>query len=125
MIKNIVNIIYPDEFTVGFVIETNDVVDVHDILEMVFAQWNAGSGCESELFIKSRKRSLSVNDIVCVNGTYFQCASFGWDEVSPEYVNDLEKSVAIHPRRFVDSAWSVLNDVMWERKKTHACFGRV
>lgn len=112
--KYLVHIIYPDEFLSSFIMDTNHTVD--EVLEMVFAQWNHGSGCESEQFINSNKRSLSVNDIVCVNGTYFQCSSFGWTEVTPEFVNYLEEAVENHPRRH-DGAWSVLQDVMWDYNK--------
>ena len=117
MTNNLVHVIYPDEFTAGFIIKTNGEVDPHDILEMVFAQWNHGSGCESELFVNSKKRSLCVNDIVCVNGRYWQCASFGWNEVTAEYVNELEKAVENHPSR-EEGAWFALMDVMWERQNT-------
>lgn len=116
MKNNLVHVIYPNEFTAGFIIKTDGEVDPHDILEMVFAQWNHGSGCESEMFVKSQKRSLSVNDIVLLNNRYWQCASFGWDEVTAEYVNELESAVENHPRRN-DGAWFALSDVMWERKK--------
>ncbi len=115
MTNNLVHVIYPDEFTAGFIIKTDGEVDPHDILEMVFAQWNHGSGCECELFVKSQKRSLCVNDIVCVNGRYWQCASFGWNEVTPAYVNELEEAVAVHPSR-AEGAWFALMDVMWERQ---------
>ena len=111
MTNNLVHVIYPAEFTAGFIIKTNGEVDPHEILEMVFAQWNHGSGLESEMFVKSNKRSLSVNDIVCVNGRYWQCASFGWNEVTAEYVNQLEDAVENHPRRF-HGAWFALNEVM-------------
>ena len=114
--KNIITVIYPDEFTASFVIRTDKVTDHHDLLEMVFDQWNHGSSNECELFRNSNIRSLSVNDIVCVNGTYYQCASFGWNEVTSDYVNKLEESVSNHPRRS-DGAWSVLNDIMWDRNK--------
>ena len=117
MIKNIITVIYPDEFTASFVIKTNgQVVDHNDILEMVFDQWNEGSNRECELFRNSKIRSLGVNDIVCVNGTYYRCASFGWNEVDQDYVNKLEADVANHPRR-KDGAWFTLEDVMWERNK--------
>ena len=116
MKNNDVRVIYPDEFTAGFAIKTHDGIGHPAILEMVFAQWNHGSGCESELFIRSKKRSLSVNDIVCVNGHYWQCASIGWNEVTAEYVNQLEKDVSSHPRRS-DGAWFALNDVMWQRTR--------
>lgn len=112
MTKNLVHIIYPDEYSCCFIMYSD--MSTHDILERVFAEWNHGSGVECELFIRSQRRSLSVNDVVCVNGKYFQCASFGWNEVSPEYVNELEKAVATHPRRW-DGAWFALNEVMWER----------
>ena len=117
MTNNLVHVIYPDEFTSGFIIKTEGEVDPNDILEMVFAQWNHGSGLESELFINSKKRSMSVNDIVCVNGRYWQCASFGWNEVVPDYVNQLEEDVANHPNR-QQGAWFALNDVMYSRKKS-------
>ena len=116
MTNNLVHVIYPAEFTAGFIIKTNGEVDPHEILEMVFAQWNHGSGLESEMFVKSNKRSLSVNDIVCVNGRYWQCASFGWNEVTADYVNELEDAVSNHPSRR-EGAWFALNDVMWERNK--------
>jgi hypothetical protein len=113
MKKNLIHVIYPDEAVNSFVMITD--MSTADILERVFAEWNHGSGMECELFVKSQKRSLSVNDIVCVNGVYFQCASFGWHEVSPEYVNKLEESVAAHPSR-TEGAWFALMDVMWERQ---------
>ena len=117
MTKNLINILYPDSNSFAFAMETNGHVDHHDILERVFAEWNHGSGMECELFIKSNVRSLSVNDIVCVNGTFYQCESFGWAEVTAEYVNQLEKEVATHPRRFIDNPWIILSDIMWKRNK--------
>jgi len=117
MKKNLIHVIYPDEAVYSFV-ATNDM-SVEDNLERVFAEWNDGSGMECEMFVKSNKRSLSVNDIVCVNGKYFQCASVGWYEVSSEYVNALEKEVADHPSRS-DSAWFALTEVMWGRKRVTA-----
>ena len=113
MKRNLINIIYPDEAVNSFVMTTD--MSTADILERVFAEWNHGSGMECEMFVKSKKRSLSVGDVVCVNGTYFQCANFGWHEVSPEYVNALEKEVANHPSR-CDGAWFALSEVMWGRK---------
>jgi hypothetical protein len=107
--KNIVHVIYPDEAVHSFVMDTDMVVS--DILERVFAEWNHGSGMESELFIRSKKRSLSVNDIVCVNGKYYLCKSFGWNEVTSQFVNELEEEVRNHPNR-IQGAWFALNGVM-------------
>jgi hypothetical protein len=114
MKKNLIHVIYPDEAVNSFVMITDMSTD--DILERVFAEWNHGSGMECEMFVKSQKRSLSVNDIVCVNAVYFQCASFGWNEVTAQYVNELEEAVAVHPHRH-DGAWFALSDVMWEWNK--------
>jgi hypothetical protein len=112
--KNLIHVIYPDDFTSSFIMD-NDM-STADILERVFAEWNHGSGMECEMFIRSKKRSLCVNDIVCVNGEYFQCVSFGWNSVTPEYVNKLEEAVSSNSRRDI-GAWFALSDVMWERNK--------
>ena len=116
MKNNLVTVIYPDEYSVSFDITTDSDVKPTDILEMVFGQWNYGSGVESELFIASKKRSLSVNDIVSLNGTFYLCESFGWKEVTAEFVNDLERDVACHPSRFNEGAWYALQDVMFRKK---------
>jgi len=114
--KNLIHVIYPDEATYSFVTINN--LSQEDNLERVFAEWNHGSGMECDLFIGSKKRSLSVNDIVCVNDRYYQCESYGWKEVSAEFVNQLEKDVAIHPHRFEHGAWFALQDVMRSRRRT-------
>lgn len=108
--KNIVHVIYPDEHSSGFVLE-GDFSD-ECILERMFAEWNAGSGQESRLFISSKKRSMSVGDIVCVNGTYYQCKPVGWEKVTTDYVTKLEKDVADHPLRKFYGPWFALNDIL-------------
>tara|TARA_R110000868_G_scaffold375676_2_gene640307 strand:- start:983 stop:1351 length:369 start_codon:yes stop_codon:yes gene_type:complete len=116
MKKNLIHVIYPDEAVFSFV-ATNDL-SVEDNLERTFAEWNHGSGMESDLSISSKKRSLSVNDIVAVNGVYYQCQSFGWKQVDTQYVDQLEKEVAVHPFRFDHGPWFALSEVMWSRRKT-------
>jgi hypothetical protein len=113
MKKNLVHVIYPDEALYSYVI-INDM-SAEDNLERVFAEWNHGSGMECKMFIESKKRSLSVNDIVCVNGKYYQCKSFGWKQVTDEYVYQLEEDVAKNPRRF-EGAWFALSEVMYGRR---------
>ena len=71
---------------------------------------------ESDLFKGSKKRSMSVNDIVCVNGRYFQCESIGWNEVDSVYMNDLENEVSRSKYRDT-SAYMALSEVMWDRRK--------
>lgn len=118
MKKNIIHVIYPDEAVTSFVLESDDIVV--NILEMVFAQFNHGSGMESDLFIGSKKRSLSVNDVVGINGKYYLCESFGWKEVTVAFVNQLEKKVAEHPFRLIHGPWFALNRVMEENKLVEA-----
>lgn len=113
--KNLIHVIYPDESIHSYVMESSEGVEY--ILEMVFGEWNHGSGMESELFMASKKRSLSVNDVVCVNGRYYQCAVIGWNEVSMEFVDELEVMVSRHPKRMEYGAWFALSEVMWECRK--------
>jgi len=112
--KNIVSVIYPAEKTISFV---HDSAPGASILEQIFAMFNHGSGSESELFVNSKVRSLSVNDIVYVDGKYFQCASVGWTEVSVDYVNQLESDVDHHPTTKLHGSWFGLSEVMWDRRK--------
>jgi hypothetical protein len=112
--KNIITVIYPAEFKATYVIESDKPVTY--ILERVFDQWNAGSSEECELFKNSRIRSLSVNDIVCINGVDYQCKSCGWEQVSTEYTAQLEKDVRSNPN-FFQGAYFALGDVMWNRRK--------
>ena len=114
MKKNLIHVIYLDEAVYSFV--TINDMSVEDNLERVFAEWNHGSGMECKMFIESKKRSLSVNDIVCVNGAYYQCRSFGWKKVTAEYVNELEKEVALHPTRHAYGPWFALTEIMYGRR---------
>lgn len=61
--------------------------DTRDVLEEIFAQWNAGSGRECYLFQNNRCRSLSVGDYVKVGDQWYRCASFGWDQITKESVD--------------------------------------
>jgi hypothetical protein len=44
----------------------------------VWRQWNAGSGGESEAFRAAEERSLSVGDIVVLDGEAHLCERIGW-----------------------------------------------
>jgi hypothetical protein len=88
------------------------------VLEEIFAMFNHGSGQECELFLKHRLRSLSVNDCVRVNTRWFQCRSVGWEEVTEEYVDELEKAVVNHPLYNLHGAFYCLDQIMWERRGT-------
>lgn len=66
--------------------EFNDVyrevaeVDVEDP-EEAWKQWNAGSGYESREFYEAEVRSMSVGDIVEIDGTYHLAAPVGFKEI--------------------------------------------
>ena len=113
MKKNLVHVIYPADKVVSFVHYSDDTVE--NILEVVFGMFNHGSYSESELFLKSNYRSLSVNDIVGINDKYYLCESFGWKEVTAEFVNDLEEEVENNPY-MIHSPWHALQNVMWNRR---------
>ena len=114
MKKNLINVILPADKVISFVHESDNTVE--DILESVFGMFNHGSGVESELFLNSKCRSLSVNDIVCVNGKYHQCLPCGWNEVTEQFVYDLEDDVENNPN-MIHGPWFALNDVMFQRTK--------
>jgi len=115
MKKNLVHVIYPADKVVSFVHYSDDTVE--NILEVVFGMFNHGSNSESELFLNSKCRSLSVNDIVLLNGKYYLCESIGWKEVTVEFVNDLEEEVEKNPLTLAHGPWFGLGEVMWNRKK--------
>jgi hypothetical protein len=87
-----------------------------EVLEAVFAWFNAGSQVECDYFLGNRMRSLSVNDCVKVDGQWYQCMSVGWKPVTNDYVHDLHREVIQHPHSRLHSAWSALNEIMWQRK---------
>lgn len=114
MKKNLVHVILPADKVICFTHESDDTVE--NMLESVFGMFNHGSGIESELFLNSKCRSLSVNDIVLLNGKYHQCLPCGWKEVTTDYVNQLEEDVENNDN-MVHGPWFALNDVMRQRTK--------
>ena len=113
MKKNLVHVILPADKVISFVHESDDRVE--DILEAVFGMFNHGSGIESELFLNSKCRSLSVNDVVLLNGKYYLCESVGWKEVTAEFVYELEEEVENNPLTLAHGPWFGLNEVMFQR----------
>jgi hypothetical protein len=115
--KKLISVIYPADRVMSYVMTTE--LEGESLLDVVFGQFNSGSGSEGEVFLNGRCRSMCVNDIVGVNGEYWQCAFVGWNKVDVEYMNRLEKEVEEHP--LYDSvdggAWSALNDIMWNRRR--------
>ena len=59
-----------------------EITDVEvDDPEDAWAQWNAGSGHETQEFYDAEVRSMSVGDIVEIDGTYYQAKAIGWDTI--------------------------------------------
>jgi len=112
--KNIL-VNYIGDIAIDFVMpcESSD----EETLENVFGQFNHGSGNEHPLLLKHKTRSLSVNDTVRVNDKWYQCMSIGWEQVSNEYVDELEKEVVNHPSFKEHGPWFALHDVMWDKRK--------
>lgn len=53
-----------------------------ETLETIFHEWNAGSGRECQEFLDSDRPSLSVGDIVQVEGEgAWICAPLGWKKI--------------------------------------------
>lgn len=88
-----------------------------EVLENTFAAFNRGSNQENKEFIEAGVRSLSVNDLVRVEGLWYQCKRFGWEQVTDEYVEDLEDAVFTHPTFEPHGGWFALGEVMHERNK--------
>lgn len=86
-----------------------------DLLEQIFAWFNHGSGQECTEFLVKRMRSLSVNDCVRLDGQWYQCRGLGWEKVSEEFVDQLEKDVVQHPEFAKSGGWRCLWDVMWKK----------
>lgn len=56
-------------------------VDDPSAPEQLWQEWNRGSGYESQVFEEAEERSMSVGDVVEVDGTYYIAAPIGWEEI--------------------------------------------
>ena len=115
--KKLITVIYPGDRVMSYVMETE--LDNEGVLDEVFSQFNHDNGRECETFLNAQCRSMCVNDIVVVDGEYWQCEFVGWSRVDAEYVDQLEDAVVRHP--LYDSvdggAWNALNDIMWNQRR--------
>lgn len=90
---------------------------INETLDNVFEGFNAGSPKEHPYFINSAMRSFSVNDLVRVDGRWFQCDPCGWSEVSAEYVDELVEMVHEEMSKGAHAtAWSALDYIMTNRR---------
>ena len=49
-----------------------------EVLDIVWEQWNAGSGNESKQFLNLGVRSMMVGDYINIDGVWHECLPFGW-----------------------------------------------
>lgn len=108
---------YPGCIAPKFEFDASDSISVKELLEQIYAWFNHGSGREADIFLNSKMRSLSVFDFVRLDGVWFQCRGTGWDAVTDEYVDEIEKAVVNHPKFKLHGGFSALNEVMWEKFK--------
>lgn len=50
-------------------------------LEEIWREWNAGSRHESQEFYDAQVRSMSMGDVVELDGEYYQAKAAGWEEI--------------------------------------------
>lgn len=112
--KKNVYINYPGDIGISVELEGSNI---EEILENAFAAFNSGSGREHPEFSKNRRlRSLSVNDTICIDKEWYQCASIGWEKVTAKYVDELEKEVVSHPMFEEHGPWYALSEIMYSKK---------
>ena len=107
--KNTVTLIYPADRTFTF---ARPKGEAKDVVEQVFAMFNAGSSQECFQFLDSQARSMSVNDFIRVDDTWYQCCSAGWRVVTREYINNVVELVESQLNPLTSSPWSVLNEIV-------------
>lgn len=110
-----IHVIQPGRMSLVYSHETS-FDDISEILESVFGGWNAGSGQECYEFLNSRTRSLSVMDFVGIDGQFWQCKPFGWEQVGRDCVNNFCESVETRMRETGEDSWSALNHFRWMRE---------
>jgi hypothetical protein len=64
------------------------VIDVHQILDWCFTEFNVGDGEHAKAYRAKRLRSLSVGDVVVVGESAWACESVNWSPVSAEELSN-------------------------------------
>ncbi|MFM2118203.1 MAG: hypothetical protein RL316_1393 [Bacteroidota bacterium] len=113
-----IHIIYPGERDFHFVQTTRHSAE--EMLELIFQQWNKESGQGSKKFLEYKTHSISVHDIVGINGKYYQRVLSGWEEMTLDQVKILQLEISNHPMRYVIGPRPTLHEIMRarDRKKT-------
>lgn len=61
--------------------------DDHEILNRAYETFNIGQNDLAQEYRAKGNRSLSVSDVVVIDGKAYLCASAGWDEI--EFTNEV------------------------------------
>jgi len=69
-----------------------------EVLDIVWEQWNAGSGNESKQFLNLGVRSMMVGDYINIDGVWHECLPLGWRINVPweEVMGDIPKDKECH-----------------------------
>lgn len=107
-----------DTYTTTFSIDANSQSNA-DILELVFAGFNSGSGQEWPMFLKAKIRSLSVGDFVFVGGIWYRCEGCGWKVATDDFINKwfIEFARRINSNTHPDlriARWTTMSDMTFE-----------
>ena len=82
----------------------SEKLDNNDVLEQVWCEWNRGSGKESQRFLNTQTRNLSVGDVVSIQeggaggpSKHYVCEAVGWDELAenPPRASAIDNGVAV------------------------------
>jgi hypothetical protein len=117
VMKNI-TIVYPGDKTFRF--QHPSTAEDKDLLELLFAEWNAGSCQECDLFLNGNQRSMSTGDFVCIDGNWYQCMSIGWEKTDIAHVNAFEQLVVERVKSDPEcqgSGWCAAGKIRWELYK--------
>ena len=71
------------DLSIGDLIEHYEFVGEEEVVDLsdVWERWNRGSGRESQAFVEAETRSLSVGDVVVLDGDAFRCDRGGWTSI--------------------------------------------
>lgn len=72
------------DLSIGDLIEHYELAGEEEVVDLsdVWERWNRGSGKESQAFVEAETRSLSVGDVVVLDGDAFRCDGVGWTSIT-------------------------------------------
>jgi len=89
---------------VRYFLDEPEKLDNNDVLEQIWCEWNRGSGKESQRFLNTQTRNLSVGDVVSIQeggpggpSKHYVCEGVGWDELAenPPRASAIDNGVSV------------------------------